>query len=572
MDTDGSRNEAGVGSPTGDAGASSGVSSPQGASKAARGAGTLLLQKLAAGSTTQKLSIGNGRRASAAWFGAIDSVTAVDKSPHREAIHGIADSQLKGLASSLVTAQQSMEKARVDANASREMAHAELDENYKFMPDVKQPAYVPLARAGKAIARVADASRALEEHINSFMSRSLALLVAAEERRQREITALQGNLQESDEARAKLGLSLASERDAEKMQRLRAALRLTKNWSSAVSSGRHAVDATRTLLLREVSSMEAELAAEVARSQIEREAYRDAIERCEQERASQEAALRAEHAAAAEAQSAEARAAAVSFEMQLEREREATEMERREKEQLQVRLSKTEAEAAKVQSALQSEAETMKFYASRLNKTLSETVSQLKAERAEVEARLEQRFEAHRAQWEERHRALEEEIVRLRKVQVDVLEQGGALPGSAARQFLFYEASKFISKEGLPKSARAPRSAKGSAELAKHAGPWKGPGGGGVPKTLRDPPPKRSALLQPEASISWRGQQQQHLALLTESLDGADGGDGRGGSGGEARGGIASPHPPSHRAAPGLVFKGRPVISPRPSKSPPFAY
>lgn len=531
-----------------------------------RGAGALL-QKLAAagaagaagGDTTKKLAIGGGRRASSAWFGAIDSVTAVDKSPYREAIHGIADSELKGLATSLVTAQQSMEKARVDASTSREMAHAELDENYKFMPDVKQPAYVPLARAGKAITRVADASRALEEHLNSFLQRALALLVAAEERRLREIAALQGNLQESDEARAKLGLSLASERDEEKMQRLRAALRLTRNWSSAVNSGRHEVDAYRTLLLAELPKMEAALAAEVARSQIEREGYREEIERCEVERATQEAALRAQAAAAADLASSEARAALVSFEMQLEREREATGVERRAKEQLQSRLSKAEVEAAKVQASLQAEVETMKFYAARLNKTLSETAQKLQAEREEVEALLTRRLETQRAQWEERHRLLEEEIVRLRKVQVDVLEKGGALPGSPARQFLFYEASKFISKEGLPRSARSPRGAKGSAELARHSGPWKGPGGGGVPKTLRGgSAPKQSALLQPEASISWRGQRQADLALP----DGSDG----------APDAYATPRPPSHRPAPGLVFKGRPAISPRPSKSPPFSY
>ena len=69
---------------------------------------------------------------------------------------------------------------------------------------------------------------------------------------------------------------------------------------------------------------------------------------------------------------------------------------------------------------------------------------------------------------------------------------------------------------------------------------------------------KQSALLQPEASISWRGQRQADLALP----DGSDG----------APDAYATPRPPSHRPAPGLVFKGRPAISPRPSKSPPFSY
>ena len=183
----------------------------------------------------------------------------------------------------------------------------ELDENYKFWPDAKQPARA-LARARAIFASPMPRERSSVRPLIERQRAAADGRGAANARDQQ----LQGTLEESNEARAKLGLSLASERDHEKMERLRAALRLTRNWSSAVNSGQHAVDATRSLLLKEYPKLEAELRAEVERARIERELYRVALREGEREHAAHVAKLEAEAEAALEDAAGDTRGGGVS--------------------------------------------------------------------------------------------------------------------------------------------------------------------------------------------------------------------------------------------------------------------
>ena len=55
---------------------------------------------------------------------------------------------------------------------------------------------------------------------------------------------------------------------------------------------------------------------------------------------------------------------------------------------------------------------------------------------------MEERLRSQRASSLAREQALEQEVLRLRGVQEDVLVQGGALPGGEVRQYLFLEATK----------------------------------------------------------------------------------------------------------------------------------
>ena len=86
--------------------------------------------------------------------------------------------------------------------------------------------------------------------------------------------------------------------------------------------------------------------------------------------------------------------------------------------------------------------ESYRTYSSTANRALHDNTKALRDERDKERNNLEERHKAHRDELRSKIRSLEEEVERLRDVQSEVLERGGALPGGEARAYLFYESTK----------------------------------------------------------------------------------------------------------------------------------
>lgn len=165
-------------------------------------------------------------------------------------------------------------------------------------------------------------------------------------------------------------------------------------------------------------------------------------------------------------------------------------VEQEAREKLQRALERSEAEREASQLRLQTEVDSLRLYGKRANFNLDANTRTLMQQREEAQRAAGEKLAAEREAWERQRIALESEVARLRKVQLNVLEQGGALPGSEARQYLFFEATKFGPTR--PGSSRT----------------------GGTGSTSRSMAATRaetscSSVLQAEPSISWRGQKEE---------------------------------------------------------------
>ena len=149
---------------------------------------------------------------------------------------------------------------RNDAKVTKENAAQELDESYKLWRQYKQPAVSAFSKAARAITRLSDVSSSLDLSIDDFVRTALATLTAAkaeaEARRVREVEALEARLARAETDCGVTAQQLERECADERLQRLRAALRLTGNWKSAVVGGKRECDALQTLLCLAVAEVE----------------------------------------------------------------------------------------------------------------------------------------------------------------------------------------------------------------------------------------------------------------------------------------------------------------------------
>lgn len=170
---------------------------------------------------------------------------------------------------------------------TKETAGAELEENFKYRKEGKQPALSSFTKAARAITRMSDASSSLDDSIDDFVQTAISSLASAkadaETRRKREVKALEARLAHAETARGTTAQQLERECADERLQRLRAALRLTGNWKSAVVGGKRECDALQTLLCLAVSEVEKAWRADVHDARADVETLVRALKTCEAE-------------------------------------------------------------------------------------------------------------------------------------------------------------------------------------------------------------------------------------------------------------------------------------------------
>ena len=115
------------------------------------------------------------------------------------------------------------------------------------LPPRRPLSLVPLNRTHRAVARISDASKQLDDDLNGFVDHALRALKAAETRRLLEVGRVTNELGESETSRHRERISLEATSASERLDRLKACMRLTGNWRSAVLAGRRESDALCSL-------------------------------------------------------------------------------------------------------------------------------------------------------------------------------------------------------------------------------------------------------------------------------------------------------------------------------------
>ena len=397
-----------------------------------------------------------GRRSSLA--AAAMQASAASRSPYGGIVAALEDAELRSRGMRLIASQDAVAKARADIATANTEVLEELEENFKFRPDEKLLARSPMNRSMRASGRMTDATRALDDELNSFMSDLGQMMHAIERRRAEDVQRAEERLRVSEITREQARTTHDSESHDERLGRLKAALRLTANWKSATLAGQRQARALIAILRSELAGIEAAWEADVQRReaalQAQAAASRKAFNEMSEECRIADASQREAHAATMAALQAAHDSALEALTKQLEGERSV-------RRQLEADLQKAQTEAARTISRLQTEVDGYRNYSSTANHALQSNTKALREEKETAQDEADQRIQSLRESMLAKQRALEEEVHRLRTVQEEVLMQGGALPGSEVRQYLFFEATK----------ARR--------------------------------------LLQPDATISWRGQREQ---------------------------------------------------------------
>ena len=300
-------------------------------------------------------------------------------------------------------------------------------------------ARAPLNRAMRASARITDASHALDNDVNAFMTNLVQLMQSVEKRRAVDVSRAEEQLRASVAARKSETEALEARSQSERLGRLKGALRLARSWKGAQLTGQREADALIALLRSELSHMEAAWDADKLRrdaeSEAQGEASRNAIAKLQEEARLAEEALRQEHMEAiAQAE--------VEHEEVLSKLSEELERERGLREGLEASLAKALADAEREITRLQTEVSGYRNYSSTANYALQANTRKLREEKEELQKEADAKLRREREAALFRQKSLEEEVKRLRSVQEDVLVQGGALPGGEVRQYLFLEATK----------------------------------------------------------------------------------------------------------------------------------
>ena len=86
--------------------------------------------------------------------------------------------------------------------------------------------------------------------------------------------------------------------------------------------------------------------------------------------------------------------------------------------------------------------DSFRHYGASANRALVDNTQKLRQEKQQALEAANAQLQQTRNELMAQNRALEEEVNRLRRIQVDVLDKGGALPGGEVRQYLFFESTK----------------------------------------------------------------------------------------------------------------------------------
>lgn len=459
-------------------------------------------------------------------------------------IDEIESEELRSLATRLAFAQSDVAKARKEAPAKDELL-AELEHGFRVLKADKTPAVAPLARASRASNRISSASANLDPVLDAFVAKAVQMLKEAEATRLMEVQAYEAQLRDWED---RLGQSAADaehqrntlhgERAAERLARLKAALRMVRNWRSAVRTGRAEGDVIIDCFRREIALAEAREVTwreHVRRHEAEILSLQRALDGSEDDARAIAAAFCQKLAAQSERnESAYAR---------LERKRQDEAMKARNvlmneehrRKEAEQELEATKARAEAREAELEAELAKWRHYGTAAEHHLRETKEVLLADKAKVQSRADAKLFSERERLEAKVNDLEAEVKRLREVQVEVLQRGGLLPGGEARMYLFYEASKFDGRraqscdledhrntavKGKEKPAWRPSGRQGGGGEGSRSCRTSGAGGS---SGRRAAPGERtraykSSLLQPGPSISWRGQQESEVALQIDSL------------------------------------------------------
>lgn len=202
-------------------------------------------------------SLGGG--GSAGWGAAVAQVSALEASMHNDGISHLSDSTLRNLAVKVVVAQEGCVQARADAAAAEKAALDELDHVFLSRLDDKLLAKVPMNRVSKGLLRVSDAAAHLDSELNAFMVRSLQLHNIAEDRRRNDLRQVSDEMTGMLDASEGQRHSLEAQSATERLERLKAALRLTKNWMKMSATLRREQEAVITLLTAEIVHLEDEV-------------------------------------------------------------------------------------------------------------------------------------------------------------------------------------------------------------------------------------------------------------------------------------------------------------------------
>ena len=150
----------------------------------------------------------------------------------------------------------------------------------------------------RASARITDASHALDNDVNAFMTNLVQLMQSVEKRRAVDVSRAEEQLRASVAARKSETEALEARSQSERLGRLKGALRLARSWKGAQLTGQREADALIALLRSELSHMEAAWDADKLRrdaeSEAQGEASRNAIAKLQEEARLAEA-LRQEH-------------------------------------------------------------------------------------------------------------------------------------------------------------------------------------------------------------------------------------------------------------------------------------
>ena len=317
--------------------------------------------------------------------------TAVANSSHASAIADCEYANLRSIAHELITAQHTCEKARKDT-PSRDEIFDELQRNFTAAKQDSQPAVATLARTVRAVARMIETSRQVDANVDNFVKTAFELLKAAEARRaQEELQAretLRAARAEAARDREALRRELQDECAAERLERLKAALRLVSNWRSAVTTGKLEYDALGRLIRSELEAMDAARLADSQRAAIERQSLADALETSEletqevlrekQDVLDQMARERSEAESAMDRMSSDHANAMDEARLEIRNIRLG-------KRALEAKLNTTTAEAHRRENELMHEVASWKHYGANTDAHLVQTTSTLLAQKAEVQ-------------------------------------------------------------------------------------------------------------------------------------------------------------------------------------------
>lgn len=406
---------------------------------------------------TRRDSLAAGTRR-ASLSSAATQASAVANSPYGETIASLEDAELRSRGIRLIMCQDAVAKARADAVTANKEALEELDENFKFRNDERLLARAPMNRAVRASNRMDDATKALDADLNEFIGKLNSMMQTVERRRAEDVSRAEERLSASETSRVQARATHELESYSERLGRLKAALRLTGNWKSAILAGQRQADALVGILQSELAGIEAAWAADVQQRDAAMQAQAAASsqllkEREEEFRRADESQREAHTTAMGVAQAAHDNAMS-ALKQQLHEEQAI-------RKKLELDLEKTQVDTARTILRLQTEVAGYRNYSSTANFALQSNTKALREEKQALQDQADQRLQSLRETMLAKQKELEQEVLRLRQVQEEVLTSGGALPGSEVRQYLFLEATK----------ARR--------------------------------------FLQPDATISWRGQHEQ---------------------------------------------------------------